>query len=510
VNLVGLLDRQARERPDAVAIVDKQRTVTFAGLADESLRCAAALAEEGLRSGDVVLVFCPMGVALYSTLVGILRLGLVAMFVDPSSGRAHIDRCCGMVGPRAFLGTGRAQIHRFVSSSIRRIPIHLRIARVWARPGLPSGFVEPCGHDAPALVTFTTGSTGEPKAALRTHGFLLAQHRAVCETLGLSGGDIDLTALPMFVLANLAAGVTSVIPDADLRRPGAVDPRPVLRQIQHHQPTRIVASPAFLDRIAAHCVTSGEMLGTVSRVFTGGGPVFPSLLDRMATVAPQARISGVYGSTEAEPIAIVDRQEIGMAERESIRCGRGLLAGRPVASITLRILPDRFSDASFSEEEFARAVMPAGEPGEIVVSGDHVLDGYLGGRGDQETKFVVDGRRWHRTGDCGYLDESGRLWLLGRSAAVVADAHGCVYPFSVEAAAEDHPGVVRAALVRGKGGRILAVQRAPDARGELRSMLASALDWAGIDEIRFVTRIPVDPRHNAKVDYAHLRRQLNG
>src|SRR5208282_3075209 len=92
--------------------------------------------------------------------------------------------------------------------------------------------IAPLAAEAPALVTFTSGSTGRPKAAMRTHGFLLAQHRALEASLALQPGTRDLTTLPIFVLGNLASGVTSVLPDADLRSPGKIAPRPVLTQIQ--------------------------------------------------------------------------------------------------------------------------------------------------------------------------------------------------------------------------------------------------------------------------------------
>ena len=117
--------------------------------------------------------------------------------------------------------------------------------------------------------------------------------------------------------------------------------------------------------------------------------------------------------------------------------GAGLLAGPPVSSIRLRILPDRWGDAlgPWTTEHLESQQLPSGQPGEIVVSGDHVLPGYLDGVGDSESKIHVDGRVWHRTGDAGYVDDRGRLWLLGRCSAKVSDSHGVVYPFAVEAAA---------------------------------------------------------------------------
>jgi len=96
---------------------------------------------------------------------------------------------------------------------------------------------------------------------------------------------------------------------------------------------------------------------------------------------------------------------------EAMRTGTGLLAGRAVEEIELAVLPDRWGrpGAAMTPGDFAAARLAPGEAGEIVVSGGHVLSGYLDGVGDEETKFRVGGSVWHRTGDAGRLDAAGRL-----------------------------------------------------------------------------------------------------
>jgi acyl-CoA synthetase (AMP-forming)/AMP-acid ligase II len=191
--------------------------------------------------------------------------------------------------------------------------------------------------------------------------------------------------------------------------------------------------------------------------------------------------------------------------------GAGLPAGSPVSSIRLRILRDQWGTriGPYAVAAFAAACLPPGEPGEIVVSGDHVLGGYLHGHGDDETKFAVGGTRWHRTGDAGYLDERGHLWLLGRCAARIDDARGRLYPLGVESIALQAPGVRRAALVGHHGRRVLVLEltrRAP--RPDL-SRLVQDLAWAHVDEILWQEDIPMDARHNAKVNYRALAARLN-
>src|SRR5262249_50745316 len=161
--------------------------------------------------------FIPMSIELYVALLAVLHAGATAVFVDAWAGRARIDAAVRAARPRALIGVPRAQLLRLTSPGIRAIPIRLvalpSLARYERdREVFAPARVEP---DDPALVTFTTGSTGRPRATARSHGFLWAQHQALTEHLRLREDDIDMPTLPVFVLHNLALGITSVLPDAD-------------------------------------------------------------------------------------------------------------------------------------------------------------------------------------------------------------------------------------------------------------------------------------------------------
>jgi acyl-CoA synthetase (AMP-forming)/AMP-acid ligase II len=518
MNIAGILEARAREAPASAAIIERGRTITFGDLNSAVASAAAELAGAGITAGMRVLVFSRMSIDLYTVMIALFRLRATAVFVDPSMGRQRLNGCVDRVAPGAFVAIPRAHLLRFSTRAIRKIPIRIAI-RGWV-PGATTvagtvrstgHAVEPCEPATPAIITFTSGSTGEPKAAVRTHDFLLAQHRALVDALALAPGEVDLCTLPIFLLGNLASGVTSVIPDADLRAVGSIDPAPVAAQIQTHGPVRTVASPALLQRLVDHARRDGRTYDSFERIFTGGAPVFPSTLDDIAAAAPRAAVVAVYGSTEAEPIAEVERRDITAADREAMATGAGLLAGAPVSSIQLRILPDRWGQAlgPWTTEALEAHALPPGEPGEIVVSGDHVLPGYLDGVGDSESKIHVDGRVWHRTGDAGYLDDRGRLWLLGRCSAKVSDSHGVVYPFAVEAAASGTPGLERAAFVMHGDARRLVAEVAGDA-DRAKQQLLERVAWAHVSDVVIVDRIPLDARHNAKVDYPALRRLLGG
>jgi acyl-CoA synthetase (AMP-forming)/AMP-acid ligase II len=520
MNLAEILLRHAAERPKAPAVLEeawgrRTRVTTFAGLNEAAARAATLLWRSGLRPGDAVLVFHPMSAELYVALLAIFRLKLVAMFLDPSAGADHMGRCCALHEPRALLASNKAHLLRIWVPALRRIPVKFSVGRLpvpGARPwshyrGVPRhDDLLPCEADTPALLTFTSGSTGQPKAAVRTHGFLLAQHRTLERSLRLRPGEIDLTTLPIFLLANLASGVTSVVPDADLRYPGAIDAALVFAQVERHRPVSSTASPAFFERLARYAAAQDKSLPSFRKLFTGGAPVFPRLLDQMQRMTPQAEVVSVYGSTEAEPMAHAALHEMGADDRKAMLAGGGLLVGAPVEGLQLRVVRDRWGTplCRMSAAEFDAERLPEGKAGEIVVSGAHVLPGYLHGQGDEETKFKVNGTTWHRTGDAGYLDGRGRLWLLGRCVARIEDEHGTLYPFAAEAAAYTEPNVRRAALIAMHNKRVLAVELYDTRAGLDPDEMRRRLDWAHVDVVHVCPHVPVDKRHNAKIDYPRL------
>jgi len=522
MNLASILQEQALTRPHVPAIIDtsrgRERMTSFSELQQQVTQAAALLWQAGLRPGDEVLVFQAMSTELYVALITLFRLGLVAMFIDPAAGKEHIEQCCLLIPPKAFIGSPKAYAFYLLSPALLRIPrkfvigAHLPGATAWSSAAQLEPYQEMYrnGPDAPALLTFTSGSTGQPKAALRTHGFLLAQHQVLEHHFGGKAGDISLTTMPIFVLADLASGVTSLIAAGNLRKPGNIAAGPVIAQIERYQPVRAAASPAFWERVTAYCRQHNRQLPHLRAIYTGGAPVFPRLLDCLQEAAPQAEIVAVYGSTEAEPIAYVARSALRADDMSAMVHGKGLLVGAPVPEIRLRILPEQWGKAlaSYTAAAFEAICLRANVPGEIVVSGGHVLPGYVHGHGDEETKFRVDSAVWHRTGDMGYLDAEGRLWLLGRCAARIEDQRGRLYPFAVECAVSSYVAVRRAAAIAWHGQRILALEFDEHVPSPDIEAVRQTVTWADFDVVRVYDHLPVDRRYNAKIDYPALRRLL--
>lgn len=508
MNLASLLVERAGMHPERLALADRSGAVTYGELARRVSAGAAELQEMGLKRGQVVLVFQPVSIELYEILLAAFHAGLRVMLADPSAGREFLSHCCHRLMPDAFFGSWKAQCLKLTVAEMRSVRLSI-CSGAWF-PGAKAWRTESAGgppvdvsDDEAALVTFTSGSTGKPKAAVRSHGFLLAQHRALSKALDFAEGEVDLITLPVFVLANLASGLTSVLAATDLAKPGSPDVAAVAAQCEKFHVTRCAASPAFFEGFLA----SSAGVPVFEKAFTGGAPVFPDLLRRLRDALQDACIHSVYGSTEAEPIAHFPADEASEETDSLTRQGGGLCAGMTVQEIDLRIIRDQWGTpvGPLNEDEFAALAVEAGLAGEIVVSGDHVLRGYLGGIGDEETKIHVGGRVWHRTGDAGWMDPLGRVWLLGRCAERMPGESLC-YPFAIECALREAFPEIRMAALDWEGRRTLVVGKKCDLAeaGEIETL---AGDF-GIERVILVEAIPLDRRHNAKIDYPALRAML--
>ena len=257
-----------------------------------------------------------------------------------------------------------------------------------------------------------------------------------------------------------------------------------------------MASPGLLNVITKYCLSKKIVLEGVRKVFTGGGAVFLDFVDELRKVFPKAKIVTLYGSTEAEPIAELNVLEMSPEEIERTKNGYGILAGKIVGVKECKIIKTgQEAIGNIFESQFKK--LETESVGEIVVAGDNVLGGYVGGYGDRENKFSVDGVKYHRTGDLGFIDGSGKLWLRGREKTpyfnIEASLHANFKGIGKTAVLND---VERIILVLEKGCRIPQKE------------IIDSITFENISEIRYVNKIPVDKRHSTKVDYKTLKKML--
>jgi acyl-CoA synthetase (AMP-forming)/AMP-acid ligase II len=518
VNVADIVLKRARDLGDRTALVVPRpggadghaEVISFRGLAERIDELAAGLAREGLRPGDRMLLVAPVSVDFYALAIAALALGGTVILLDGALGARRALVALRAARPRFVVGARAAvRLWPLLPPTWRARRFTSDAACVGARPleGLavhaPPACVPVERHeDDEALLTFTSGSSGRPKGADRTHGILVAQHEALVHEMPHADDDADMTCFPAVALHNLCCGITTVLPPIDLRHPAGADGARVVRAVERWGVTRLSGAPAFHERLVEALERSESRLPRLRAVAIGGAPVRRSLAARMIARYPAARAMALYGSTEAEPIASATLAEVVEAD------GEGYLAGHaaPAAEVERVQLPDSPPRLD------ARGLAPfrAGDDrdGEVVVRGAHVNRHYVGDDASNRALKLRDPRGgvWHRTGDLARRDARGRLWLTGRTPDVVTHAGRSVAPFVVEAAVDELPGVRASALVshaRAPEGELFVVAR--DAGGVSRAR--GWLDSHGMHRVPLhaVASLPVDARHESKIDRARLR-----
>lgn len=494
MSIIDTLVDVAKNNKDVVAFIEdkngKTLKITYSELLEKAVKVAEYLKKQGIKQGDYVTVLITMSTDLYITLVALWYLGAIPVFFDVSASKEYVNKCSEIIKPAAIVGTKLTLLFSYTISSLRKckkICILTNIKQTTTKFNNIKNLDE-----QGALVTFTSGSTGRPKTIVRTHKFLLEQYQIIKETMKYEKGQIDLGILPVFTLANLASGITTVIPNSKLSNMLKINAKNIVNQIETHKINTMTVSPAVLKQIADYAKENGVGLNSINRVYVGGGPVFPNMLKNLEGKEIKKRI--VYGSSEAEPISELSWEDM-LKLCDKMENGAGIPVGKVVEGVELKIINKDLGvlEQIESLESYTEKI------GEITVTGNNVLKGYLGGYGDKENKIKVADKIWHRTGDCGYLDEDNILWLVGGKKSIIDKNDKNIFPFAIQCALNMKYEVNKSAVLK-LDEKIILVLEKDDINTEIQEFSKKF----EIDEIKVVERIPMDRRHGAKVDYARL------
>ena len=519
----SLFDGLERRRDSAdVAVSDgaSGERIDFATFVARVDAVAGALAGRGLRPGDRVAMLVPPGVDLIVAVYGVWRAGGVTVIADRGLGLRGLGAAIRSARPAWTIGSRAARV---VGAAMRWAPRARRVdvAELMREAGTAAstaaaarGPVSDPGPDDEMAILFTSGATGPAKGVRYRHRQLAAQRDALAATYGIAGEDRLVAAFAPFALYGPALGVPTALADADVTKPGTLTARALDDACRAVGATLVFASPAALANVVATAPASGALdgLGAVRLVFSAGAPVPSEILRAVAALAPEARLHTPYGMTEALPVADVDLVAIDAAEADEAAAGGtgGVCVGHPVRGAEVRVAPLGFDALRGVPEP-----LPVGATGEILVRAAWVSEGYLGRWRTERLARPGDG--WHRTGDVGHLDADGRLWVEGRSVHVIDTADGPLTSVPIERAVER--ALVPAAQAR--AGRVAAVGVGPAGCAQLVLVLEGDADGLAdaptsaaaraaaarpVAAVLSVADMPVDIRHNAKIDRAALAR----
>ncbi len=534
---------------------------SFQELDELSNRVANGLASMGIEQGMRVLVMVKPGLEFFAIVFALFKLGAVPVMIDPGMGVGRLTDCVRTVDLQGFIGVPAAHCMRLTYR--RAFPDVKHVVTVgsrWGWRGLSYRELAECGSSAPALsrtvredvsaILFTSGSTGPAKGVVYEHGMFDAQIRMIQAQYGMQPGEVDVPTFPLFALFSLAMGLTVVIPEMDASRPARADPAKIVSAIREQEATNSFGSPALWKNVAEYCVSSGIKLPTLRRVLIAGAPVAPQIIQHLHDVlVGDADVHTPYGATEALPVASISGREV-LAARRTAAADAGTCVGRPARGTEVRMI--RISDDPI-EQWSDHLVVGDGEIGEIAVRGAAVTRAYYGLPQATRGAKIRDGNTlWHRMGDVGYLDAQGRLWYAGRKSQRVQTTGGTLFTDCCEGVVNGHPDVARSALVGvGPPGRqtsVIVIEPKRRTSRAKRRALAASLEqvspsplplsrgergkgWAEssgapplipssvkveahaarplreqvrIERVLFRRSLPVDVRHNAKINREQL------
>ncbi len=531
VNISTLLSRQANIHPYKRAVVypvTRDRNghrayahLTFLQLEKQTDMLAAGLTEAGIGLGDRTVLMVRPGPDFFTITFALFKIGAIPVVVDPGMGINGMLRCLKESQPRVFIGTPKAHllrkmfpkyfksVHKWVTVGKRWFWGGLKLSRLRVSPWKPFTAAETHREDMAAIL-FTTGSTGPAKGTVYTHGNFDSQIRHIRDHFQIKPEEIDLPTFPLFALFDPPLGMTAVIPDMDPTKPAKVNPEHIIEPILDHGVTNMFASPALLNRVGRYGKVNNIKLPSLKRVVSAGAPVHPSNIEQFSVMLnEEAEIHTPYGATEAVPVISIGSHEILYSTRQLSEQGFGNCIGRPLKGIDVRLI--KISDEPIGEWKDELEI-PQGDIGEIIVKGDLVTREYFNCPDLTEMAKINDKDGfWHRMGDLGWMDKAGRIWFCGRKNHRVITENGTLYSIPCEAIFNNHPRVMRSALV-GLGNPplqkpIIVIELEENDSGKDKEALTHELLTLArenpltetIDTILYKKNLPVDIRHNSKI-----------
>lgn len=417
--------------PDNTALCFKGRRLSYASLWEQSDAIACWLRSRGVCPGDRVGILADHGIEPVVIVWAILKANAIAVclneYLHPEGLRDILNDCQPVLvfATRHYLERRLELIDLPVSFDTVVIDEAFgRLARFSAPVG--EGTAKERSDGDIAAIVYTSGSTGRSKGVCLSHRNLLLVSRSDSRRFNITAQDSYLMLVPLHYVHGLLQIFVHMIQGACVHMAGGfLFPRAIVRQIIEHGITGVSGVPFHINAL----IDRGDLLKAHLPdlrwlAITGGKPVVERLR-RLRWRQPHVDLYITYGQTECSPrITLLGPVKVD-CKPESV--------GSPPEDILVRVVDD------------AGRPLPAGETGEVVVKGDNVMVGYW--RNPEDTARVIDRDGWLHTGDLGWFDAEGDLYLAGRRQAMIKSAGERIFPEEIERVIAGHPAVADVAVI---------------------------------------------------------------
>lgn len=446
---------------------------SFTELHRDVHKMTAYFASCGVRQGDRILAFAASSYKLCVFMLAALETGASIMYVDIWAKQESLRSVFADYKPHMALVSDKTKHLRCFFGEIGRIKKVINIDRADSFPAGDARTTD-IPEDTTALLTMTTGSTGKPKIALRSHRDLMQQLELIDRNICSDGHETVLTTSYIYVFANILNGFTTVMPQLDLGRYSERKINKLLKLFSEEPVSMIITSPDF-------CLKADNIFPQLKTLYFGGAilNLYEATLIRRKFSSCKCQI--IYGSTECNLIATADLDEF----IQQLKTDQRSILGRPVKGVRIKL----------------------GNDGEILVTSDAMLESYL--ISDPSTKETDDeGTLWHHTNDIAETDGE-LLFFLGKNRRYINIGQHKLYSNCIEqqlvARLDD---ILKCAVLEHKGTVYVFLQKGNKTAdiGKVNRVLAEL----GISSAKIITikKIPCDVKHHTKVNYDKLKERL--
>jgi len=433
-NVGEAVRRAARLHRNRPALQFGDRIWSFVELDTAIDRVGRRLLDIGLVPGDRVAAYARNSDAYIIAFLACARAGLVHVPVNYALTGSELGYILEQSGARALLAAAslEANLKGVVPSSVAFTGRFegggdgaIDLLEAAYDTAAPTAIDVPIDEDTLGQIVYTSGTTAAPKGAMMTHRAMLAQYYSCIHNMDYSADDKALAALPLyhtaqmhaFTVPQMLAGAFTVLIEAPV-------PEIVLAHIEAHAITSFFAPPTVWISLLRHPDFDQRGLGSLKHIYYGASIMPVPVLQELRERLPKAGTYNCYGQTEIAPLATILRPEEHAARPAS--------AGRPVLNVQTRVVDPDMND------------VPPGTHGEIVHRSPQLLTGYWDK--PEETKAAFAGG-WFHSGDVGYFDDEGYLYIVDRIRDVINTGGVLVASREVEEALFTHPAVSEVAVI---------------------------------------------------------------
>jgi acyl-CoA synthetase (AMP-forming)/AMP-acid ligase II len=432
-----LLRWRAQQHPQRTVLVHNDRQLSYRTLDEAASRVANALIDARVSPGDRVCVLDKSHGRFFETIFGIAKAGAVFTPVNwrlapPEMAYVINDARC----PVLLVGDDFVPAVRSIEKDLKSVRMIVRFGPgpgSWRaydpwRDSFPTNDPRRDGpEDETAWQLYTSGTTGHPKGAELTHRNLLSNLALGVQGFGdLRPGDVGLVCMPLYHIGGAGYALCLIFAGMTLVVTREFNPEEILRLIQRWHVNHSFFVPAMLNFLLQHPACASTDFSSLQTILYGASPIPEDLL-RKSIDRFGCRFIQAYGLTETTGAICLLSAEDHLAGGKRLRS-----CGRPVFGCDVRIV-----DAS------GRECAPS-EVGEIVIRGDPVMKGYWN-RPEATVQAIRDG--WFYSGDAGYFDEDGYLYIHDRVKDMIVSGGENVYPAEVESVLFSHPAVADVAVI---------------------------------------------------------------